>query len=272
MAAALAIGAFGAFIGSFLNVVIYRVPRGRSVVAPPSACGSCGHPVRAYDNIPVVSWLVLRGRCRDCAASISARYPLVELGAAVFFGVIAWRFAAVVLTADSLAATIAAGLQLVAYLYFAAVSIALALIDLDVHRLPNLIVVPSYLVVIGLLAASAVLTSGWSALLTAGIGFLGLGGVYLALAVIRPGAMGLGDVKVAALSGLLLGWLGLDVLFVGAFAGIVLGGLYAIGLLLAGRGRRTAIAFGPWLLGGTWVGILVGAPLAGAYLSLFGIT
>src|SRR5215217_365004 len=92
MAAVAALGTFGLLIGSFLNVVVYRVPTGRSIVSPPSACGSCGHEVRPYDNIPVISWLILRGRCRDCSAPISIRYPLVELGAAALFVVVALRF------------------------------------------------------------------------------------------------------------------------------------------------------------------------------------
>jgi leader peptidase (prepilin peptidase)/N-methyltransferase len=272
MAAALAIGALGTLVGSFLNVVIYRVPRGRSVVSPPSACGSCGHPVRPYDNIPLVSWLLLRGRCRDCAAPISTRYPLVELGVAVFFGVTAWRFTGNLLGAGTGGEFAAELLQLVAYLYFAAVSVALALIDLDVRRLPNAIVLPSYFVVGALFVAAAVVTGDVARLATALIGAAALGGLYLFLALVRPGAMGMGDVKLAGLIGLVLGWLGTPELLVGAFAGVGLGGVFAVGLLLAGRGRRTAMPYGPWLLAGAWVGILAGAPIASAYLGLFGIT
>lgn len=272
MAVVLAFGALGSLIGSFLNVVVYRVPLGRSIVAPPSACGSCAHVIRPYDNIPLISWLVLRGRCRDCAAPISARYPLVELGAAVFFAVTAWRFAGEVVFAGDAAATSAGLLQLVAYTYFAAVSIALALIDLDVHRLPNAIVVPSYLVAAGLLGAAAVLSGDVAALARAAVGFVALGAAYLGIALAKPGAMGFGDVKLAALTGLMLGWLGVPELLVGAFAGVFLGGVFAVGLLIAGRARGTAIAFGPWLLAGGWIGILGGEPLAGWYLSLFGIT
>lgn len=271
MAAVLAIGAFGTLIGSFLNVVVYRVPLGRSVVSPPSACGTCGHPVRAYDNIPLVSWLLLRGRCRDCAARISVRYPLVELGAALFFGVTAWRFVGTITEASGAPATVGAILELLAYLYFAAISLALALIDLDTRRLPNVLVVPSYAVGAVSLGVAAVLTEEWAAAATAVLGMVGLGAVYLAIALIRPGAMGFGDVKLAGLIGLMLGWLGLPALLVGAFAGVFLGGVFGIGLLLAGRGRRTAIAFGPWLLAGAWVGILAGEPIARAYLGVFGI-
>jgi leader peptidase (prepilin peptidase)/N-methyltransferase len=272
MALALAVGAFGTIIGSFLNVVIYRVPLGRSIVAPPSACGTCGHEVRGYDNIPLVSWLVLRGKCRDCAAPISVRYPLVELAGAVFFGVVAWRFLPEVLASVGGLALTAGIIQLVAYLYFAAISLALALIDLDTRRLPDVIVLPSYLVGIALLGVAAVLSGSWAELLTAGIGMLGLGGLYLALAVARPGGMGMGDVKLAGVTGLMLGWLGIPELLVGGIAGFLLGGLFGIALLLAGRGRRAAVAFGPWLLAGAWLGILAGGPIAAGYLTLFGIT
>jgi leader peptidase (prepilin peptidase)/N-methyltransferase len=269
---AVLVGAFGTFIGSFLNVVIYRVPRGASVVAPPSACGSCGHEVRPYDNIPLVSWLVLRGKCRDCAAPISVRYPLVELAGAAAFGVVAWRFLPDVFEAVGAPAVVAAVLQLVAYLYFAAISIALALIDLDVHRLPNVIVLPAYLVGAALFGTAALLTGTWQPLVTGALGALALGGFYLVLALVRPGGMGMGDVKLAGVIGLYAGWLGVPELLVATIAAALLGGLAGVGMLIAGRGRRAALAFGPWLLAGAWIGILVGAPLAGAYLSLFGIT
>src|SRR3990170_2318076 len=147
VASVLAVGAgvFGSLIGSFLNVVIFRVPAGRSIVSPPSACGSCGAAIRPFDNVPVLSWLVLRGKCRDCSAPISARYPLVELGTALFFAGVAWFvFAGLPVGASPAIANIATVLTLVAFLYFAAISVALALIDLDTHRLPNSIVLPAY--------------------------------------------------------------------------------------------------------------------------------
>jgi leader peptidase (prepilin peptidase)/N-methyltransferase len=269
---AVLVGAFGTFIGSFLNVVIYRVPLGKSIVAPPSACGTCGHEVRPYDNIPLISWLVLRGKCRDCAAPISVRYPLVELAGAVAFGLVAWRFLPDVFAAVGAAALVAGILQLVAYLYFAAISIALALIDLDVHRLPNVIVLPAYLVGLALLGATAALTGSWQPLLVGALGALALGGFYLVLALVRPGGMGMGDVKLAGVIGLFTGWLGIPELLVATIAAALLGGIVGVGMLLAGRGRRAALAFGPWLLAGAWIGILIGAPLASAYLSLFGIT
>lgn len=269
---AVLVGAFGMLIGSFLNVVVYRVPLGKSIVSPPSACGSCGHEVRGYDNIPVVSWLLLRGKCRDCAAPISVRYPLVELAGAVAFGLVAWRFLPAVFAADGALPIVAAILQLVAFLYFAAISLALALIDIDTHRLPNVIVLPAYLVGLALLGAAAVLTGDLAALGLAAIGAVATAGVYLVLALARPGGMGMGDVKLAGVAGLFLGWLGLPELVLGTVAAFVLGGVYGLGMLLAGRGRRSAIAFGPWLLAGAWIAILVGRVVVDGYLSLFGIT
>jgi leader peptidase (prepilin peptidase)/N-methyltransferase len=270
MVAVAALGVFGSVIGSFLNVVVYRVPLGRSIVSPPSACGSCGHVVRAYDNIPLLSWLLLRGRCRDCGARISARYPLVELGGAAFFAVVAWRFVPEIGSAD--ARSIVAGiLQLVAFLYLAAISLALAIIDAETRRLPNVIVVPAYAVGAVLLGASAALSGAWPALLTATIGAAALGGFYLVVALIRPGGMGLGDVKLAGALGLYLGWLGWGQLAVGALAGVLLGGVFAVIVLIVRRDRKLAVPYGPWLLAGAWVGILAGAPIASAYLRLFGV-
>ena len=129
----------GLAIGSFLNVVIYRVPRGESLISPASQCPSCGAAIRARHNVPLFGWLVLRGRCADCRTPISFRYPLVELACALLFVAVTLRF-------DHLGLLSA----LPAYLYFGAIGIALALIDLDVQRLPNSIVLPSYPVIAAL--------------------------------------------------------------------------------------------------------------------------
>jgi leader peptidase (prepilin peptidase)/N-methyltransferase len=272
MAALVAAGVFGTLIGSFLNVVVYRVPRGLSVVAPPSACGSCHHVIRPYDNIPLISWLVLRGRCRDCSAPISARYPLVELAGGVVFTVVAWRFGAEIFAATTGTAVAAAVLALVAFLYLAAISIALALIDLDVQRLPDAIVLPSYAVGVFLLGASALLAGDLTAVATAGIGMVGAFVLYLALALARPGGMGMGDVKLAGVLGLYLGWLGLPELVVGIAGAFVLGGIAGIVLLLVRRRAGSTMPFGPWMLLGAWVGTFGGPALADAYLKLTGIT
>jgi len=272
VAAILAVGTFGAFIGSFLNVVVYRVPLGRSVVTPASACGACGHAIRWYDNIPLLSWLLLRGRCRDCGSGIAARYPLVELGTAVFLGVVAWRFVPEIFATGSSTDALAAALQMVAYLYLAAISLALAVIDLETHRLPNAIVLPAFPVGLGLLGIVAALTGAWTPLLTGLAVAVAFAALYAIPAFVRPGAMGMGDVKLAGVLGLYLGWLGLVPATVGLLAGFILGGLAGLAMLLVGRGRTAKIAYGPWLLAGAWVGILFGEPLAEAYLSLYGLS
>jgi leader peptidase (prepilin peptidase)/N-methyltransferase len=260
----------GALIGSFLNVVVYRVPLGRSVVSPPSACPSCGQAIRSVDNIPVLSWLLLRGRCRECRARISVRYPLVEAGTALAFGVVGAVLIGPVPTASTPALRASAIIVLVAYLYLASVSIALALIDIDTHRLPNVIVLPSYLVAAVLLTAAALLAGNPATLLTAALGGLALGGVYLVLALVYPGGMGMGDVKLAGVLGMFLGFLGWPQVAVGFFTAFLLGGIYAVILLVARRAKRgSGISFGPWMLAGAWLAIFFGAGVFASYLSLF---
>lgn len=269
---AIVLGIFGSLIGSFLNVVIFRVPAGRSIVAPPSACGSCGARIRAYDNIPVISWLLLRGRCRDCRATISPRYPIVELGTGLAFaGIAIWALERWAPLAPDVR-TLGVILATIAFLYLGAISIALALIDIDTHRLPDAIVLPAYVIGGVLLAAGALLLDDPVAIGRAGVGVGSMLLLYLTLALVRPGGMGLGDVKLAGVLGLFLGFLGWGELVVGAFAGFVLGGLFAIGLLLSRRaGRTSGIPFGPWMVAGAWVGIVGGGAIADGYLSLIGI-
>ena len=268
-------GIFGLLIGSFLNVVIYRIPAGKSIVSPPSACGSCGARIRSYDNIPVLSWLLLRGKCRHCGAAFSVRYPLVELGTGVFFAVVAlWVFSSgdggALVSTDALLAQI---IVLVAFLYLAAVSVALAMIDLDTHTLPNKILLPVYPVGAVLLTAAALVSGEPGRLLSALIGAAALFGLYLALALISPGGMGLGDVKLAGVLGLCLGWLGWAPLIVGAFGAFLLGGLFGIGLLVSRKaGRRSSIPFGPWMLLAAWLGAVFGQSMAAGYLTLYGLT
>lgn len=269
--AAVALGTLGAVIGSFLNVVVHRVPRRMSVSHPPSSCGACGHRIRWYDNIPIVSWLVLRARCRDCAAPISARYPLLEAATAAGFALVAFRFAPSVFAAEDVRSGIAAALVLVAFIYLAAISIALAAIDVETKRLPNAIVLPAYGVGAAAFLGAAALTGDWARLGAALLGTLVMGGVYLLPLLMRPDAIGGGDVKLAGVLGLFLGWLGWPELGVGIIAGFLLGGLYGVMLILAGLGRRARIAFGPWLLLGAWVGIFAGSLLLNGYLGLFGL-
>lgn len=246
----------GLLVGSFLNVVVWRVPRGESVVSPPSACPGCGARVRPRDNVPVLSWLLLRGRCRDCRAPISARYPLVEAGTAVLFGLVAWRLG------DTPA-------LLPAYLYLAAVAVALALIDIDVRRLPDAIVLPSYPVIAALLLLASALTGDWGALLRAGVGGAGLWLFYLALVLAYPRGMGLGDVKLAGLLGAATAYVGWGAFAVGAFGAFLVGGLYALVLVVArGAGRKSTVPFGPSMLVGAALGIAWGEQVWRAYLDL----
>lgn len=269
---AVAVGLFGSLIGSFLNVVVYRVPIGRSIAFPPSACTACGTRIRAVDNVPVLSWLVLRGRCRACAAPISIRYPLVELGTALFFFAVVARFLPE--AARSIGTREAASvIALVALLYLAGVSVALALIDLDVRRLPNSLVLPIVPVGLVLFGIASLVLGDAGPLLRAMLGAAAELALYLAIVLVKPGGMGLGDVKLAAGLGLFLGWLGWPTLLVGSFAAFVLGGLVGVVLIVTKRETRTsAIPFGPFMLGGAWIAIFFGPLLWSSYLSMVGLS
>ncbi|MBT2501976.1 A24 family peptidase [Curtobacterium sp. ISL-83] len=264
------VAVLGLAIGSFLNVVVYRVPAGLSVIAPASSCPRCGRLIQGVDNIPILSWFLLRRRCRNCREPISARYPLVEAVTALLFLAVALRFGPRhAVSGAELAGEIA---FLVALLYVMAVSVALALIDIDTHRLPNRIVLPLYPLLLVLLGVSSVFTGDWGALVRGLIGMVILGGTYLVLAVAVPRGMGLGDVKLAGALGLFLAYLGWGPLTVGAFAAFLLGGSFGIVLLLIRRARRgSGIPFGPWMLLGAWVGAFVGDPVWAAYLRLLGL-
>lgn len=261
------VGVLGLLIGSFLNVVVYRVPAGKSLL-PSSRCPNCDAAIRPWQNVPVVSWVALRGRCAMCKVRIPARYPLVELGTGAAFAAVGWWWlggsAAIEYGMTS------AVLLLLALLYLAAVSIALALIDLDTFRLPDAIVLPSIAVLLALLVAAAICAadgSFWWPLARAGIGSLALTLFYAALWFFWPGGMGLGDVKLAAVLGLVLAWFGWGTLIVGAFAAFVFGGVYGVALVFTGRGgRKSRIPFGPWMILGAWFAIFAGESLAAWYL------
>lgn len=265
-------GVVGLAVGSFLNVVVYRLPAGGSLVAPASSCPDCGSAIRAHDNIPVLSWLLLRGRCRDCRRPISARYPAVEALTAMLFVVVAVVFLPSIFQSDTLAGLIAGVLTLLAFFYLAAISVTLALIDIDTRTLPNAIVLPSYLVASVLLGSALALRGDLTHLISAAVGAAALFAFYLVLALVRPDGMGYGDVKLAGVLGLYLGSLGWPQLAIGAFAAFVLGGFFGVVLLLARRATRSSgIPFGPWMLAGAWLGILFGGPLWSGYLALIGL-
>jgi leader peptidase (prepilin peptidase)/N-methyltransferase len=266
------VGITGLAIGSFLNVVVYRVPAGMSVVHLRSACPNCGHEITARDNVPVLSWLLLRGKCRDCAEPISKRYPLVELAGAAAFVVVGIWAAPAIAAAPNALLVVAAVLRLLAFLYLAAISVALAIIDIEKHRLPDAIVLPGYAVGVLLLGTAALLEGDWVGLgrMAAGAGILFV--FYFLLAFISPRGMGMGDVKLAGVLGLFLGSLGWGQLAVGAGAAFVLGGLFSIILLITRRvGRKGGIPFGPWMLLGAWVGVFAGSAIAEGYLSIVGL-
>lgn len=254
------IGLFGIVIGSFVNVVAYRLPRLESLATPPSRCTSCNTQIKYHDNIPVISWLLLRGRCRTCHSSISPRYLMVELSSGVLFEIVAGKF--------HLRSTI----FLIAFLYLAAVTITLALIDLDTHTLPNKILFPSYGVGALFLGADGVLQRHSSGLIRALLGALVLGMFYLLLSLLYPGGMGMGDVKYAGLLGLFLGYLGWGELLVATFTAFLLGGLFAVALLMLRKGNiKSGIPFGPWMSMGAWVGIVLGTNILHHYYQFFGL-
>jgi leader peptidase (prepilin peptidase)/N-methyltransferase len=255
------VATLGLAIGSFLNVVIFRVPLGLSLITPSSHCPHCGKPIRNRHNVPVAGWFILRGRCAACAAPISFRYPLVEFGTAAAFVAVSWRL----WSTGSLSV-------LPAWLYFCAIGIALAAIDIDCHRLPNVLVLPSYPVLALLIAVPALWQHDYSALLRAGIGSAALFGGYLALALAYPKGMGFGDVKLAGLVGAVLGILSYSALFVGAFAAFLLGGVAGAAVIASGRGSgKTPLPFGPFMIAATGLALFLAHPLADAYLGLTGI-
>src|SRR4051794_29297502 len=247
-------GLLGLAVGSFLNVVIHRIPLDESLVRPGSHCPRCGSAVRRRHNVPVLGWLLLRGRCADCRAPISARYPLVEGATAVLFVAVAARFGW--------------SWELPASLYLAAVAIALAAFDLDVMRLPDRIVLPSYAVAPILLIPAAVAEHSWQAA-ARGLAAAALLYAFFWVLAVLPKGMGGGDVKLAPLLGLYLGWLGWSSVAIGLFAGFLLGGVVGV-VLLATRmaGRKSRIPFGPYMLAGAFLAVFAAAPIAHWYSHL----
>src|SRR3954447_13978977 len=242
------IGLLGAMVGSFLNVVIHRVPRGESIVAPRSRCPSCETQISARDNLPILSWLMLRGRCRHCAEPIAIRYPLVE-------GVTALTFLAVALARgiDS---------DLLLELPFAAMLIAVAGIDLDHRIVPNRILLPAAVWALG--AGAVVHQAQLPEYLIAGAGAFSF---LLVAALVRPAGMGMGDVKLAGVMGLYLGRSVVPALFI-AFA---LGAAVGVAVLVrqGAAARKRGVPFAPFLALGGLVGVLAGPELIQLYTDRF---
>ena len=258
----------GLLIGSFLNVVIYRLPRGMSIVSPPSACPDCHQEIRPTDNIPVLSWLRLHGRCRNCGTRISARYPLVEAGTGLVFALTAWVVASTMLEGA------------LAWIVFCwvveAFGIALGAIDADLHRLPNSLTMSLLAVVLIGLPLAALLAGmpidSWPVgrALVSGTAWTGIYALLWGATplILGKAGMGLGDVKLAPSLGLLTGWVGWSASLIGFFAAFFVGLAIALPLLLSARVDRTAkLAHGPNMLVGAVIGIAVGPMLVNAYLS-----
>jgi leader peptidase (prepilin peptidase)/N-methyltransferase len=246
-------GAIGLVVGSFLNVVTYRLPAGRSLASPGSSCPHCAAPIRAWDNVPVLSWLVLGGRCRSCQAPISWQYPAVELITGGLFAAVGARFPW-------------SPLEL-ALLVFVAAGVVVAVIDIRERVIPTKVVWAAGLTGLGLLALAS-LTAGSPGRL--GLALAGAAASFVSFYLIwylRPGGIGFGDVRFAALLGLFVGWLGPGELFVALFAACLSGA--AVGVpwaIIGGGGRRLAIPFGPFLVVGSLVGILAGPQLVHLWL------
>jgi leader peptidase (prepilin peptidase) / N-methyltransferase len=253
--AAAGCGVLGILIGSFLNVLIHRVPIGESIVSPRSACPSCHTPIAPRDNIPIVSWLILRGRCRNCGTRISIRYPAVEALAGVTFAVVGARF----------------GFEIIvpAVLVFTAGSIALAAIDLEHHRLPDRIVFPTLALEGALLVLAAIVDDRPRSILMAGVGAAIAAGFLFIVWFAVPRALGFGDVKYGLVLGALLGWFGLGHVVLGLFLGYLGGAFIGIGLMIAKRKARGVIMpFGPSLALGAWIAALWGTAILDWYRGL----
>lgn len=249
-------GALGLVIGSFLNVVIWRVPRKESVAHPPSHCPQCGTAIAPRDNIPVVSWIVLRGRCRACRGRIPVRYPVVELCTGVLFAVVAAHFAG--------------SWALPAYLLLSAGLIALSVIDLEHYLLPNRIVYPLGFASVPLLALASWLEGDWGAFLRAIIAACLAFAVFFVIHIISPRGMGFGDVRLSFVLGLYLGWLGWGYLAGGLFAAFLYGAVIGIGFLIVGgsEARKRPIPFGPFLAAGAMTFVLFGGPVLDWYAGI----
>ncbi len=246
-------GILGLAVGWFVNVVAWRVPRKEAIVRLPSHCPTCGGTVRAKDNVPIVSWLVLRGRCRHCGGRISVRYPLIELATAVAFVACTIRFGATPVLGS--------------FLVLAAGGIALSVTDLERRLLPIRIVYPTLVLALPPLLVAAAVHGSYVELERAAIGGASAAGLYFLIHFAYPRGMAFGDVRLAGLLGTYVGSLGLLQLFVAnflAFASSALFGLILIALRRAGL--KTALPFGPFMVAGAFVAVLFGGRIVDAWM------
>ncbi|MGH2755320.1 MAG: prepilin peptidase [Actinomycetota bacterium] len=247
----------GLLWGSFATVAAHRIPRRESFLAGRSKCPNCGKQINAIDNIPVISYVLLRGKCRNCGHPISIRYPLIEIGTAILFGLAAWKFDI----------TIAA----FAYAAFSWALVVLTVIDLEHQLLPNRVVGPTFVAGWALLIADALVEDRVDRLWDAALGAVIFGGFFFVVAYLVPKGMGMGDVKLAFVLGTFLGYVDAPgVVLAGMFLSFFVGGVTGIvWMLVVGGDRKMAIPFGPFLALGSILGIYLGRELVDAYLGLF---
>jgi leader peptidase (prepilin peptidase)/N-methyltransferase len=244
--AAVFAGALGAAVGSFLNVVAYRLPRRESLLHPGSRCPGCGTAIKAYDNVPVLAWLLLRGRCRSCQTPISPRYPLVEVLTALL--------AVTVVVVKHSAVDMALGLTLIAVL------VPVALIDLEHRIIPDKLTLPAAIAALAI--GLALHSSGVAEQL---ISAAAAGGFLLVFVLAYPRGMGMGDVKLAAVLGLFLGRSVAVAILAAVLLGTVVGAL-VMARVGVQQGRKTAVPFGPFLAVGGVIGLLAGPHIVHWYL------
>lgn len=245
----------GLAIGSFLNVLIARIPKKESIIKPRSRCPKCETPIREFDNIPVISWILLRGKCRSCKEPISIRYPIVEAGTAAAFALVAWK--------AELGGHVGWSVYLPAYLALTGSLIAVAVIDFDTKLIHKRLYYPSLLIFSVLLVGATAIEGDWRRLqdgvLCGCAAFL----FFFLTNWFYPKGMGFGDVRLSFLLGLSLGFIRPLVAFVGLAGGFFYGATFGLAIMVAARkGLRTEIPFGPWLVMGTMTGIIWGIPLA----------
>ncbi len=242
-------GVFGLMLGSFLNVVAYRLPRGESLVTPASHCPGCDTPIRPYDNVPVLSWLLLRGRCRTCKTTIAWRYPFVELLTGLLLAAVVLRFGT--------------GEEVWLGLAFVLLLVPIAVIDLDTRTIPNKLTLAG-----AIIAPAILLITDPGAIPEHLIAAVAAGGFLFVAAIAYPGGMGMGDVKLAFVMGLFLGRDVAPAIFIGLVAGTVVG-VVIMALKGVKAGRKTAVPFGPFLALGGLVALLAGEPMVDWYLRTF---
>jgi leader peptidase (prepilin peptidase)/N-methyltransferase len=248
----------GLIVGSFLNVCIYRIPRGISIISPSSRCPHCDSPVRVYDNIPLISYIFLRGRCRDCGGRISLRYPVVELLNGLCYLLVIWRYGI--------------GLTGLVYMLYFSVLIVITFIDIDFQIIPDRITLPGS--VVALLTGAFLLTDPFNRDSSLGViqslaGLILGGGMFYLIALIsemilKTEAMGGGDIKMMAMVGALTGWKGV---LLTTFTGSLAGSFIGLGLMVfGGKGRRTKIPFGPFLAFGSSITVIWGEEFLRLYM------